>query len=149
DPGRHEIAAAAPGYRPWSTTVALAPGATVAAIIPELAIDPDAPRSTPAASDAVTPPWRWLALGLAIGGTSVRGDGGGDLIAGARVVAAHPLPYGAVRATLQGLYARYSPDPDQNVDHYWLGLGLDYVLPWAEGVASAAGIGGGIDLRDS
>src|SRR5262249_42547520 len=42
DPGRHEIAATAPGYRPWSTTVALAPGATEAAIIPELAIDPDA-----------------------------------------------------------------------------------------------------------
>jgi hypothetical protein len=161
DPGTYEIRVTAPGFKPWTTRVVLATGARDATTVPALEPDPTAPAPAPAprldtggaapeltagaAARGADPPLKHLSFGLAFGGTS-----DSDIIGGARINAQYPLPYGAARATLQGLYTKLDTDGDvyHHVHLYAVGLGFDYVAPWAKGLASAAGIGVGMDIFD-
>jgi tetratricopeptide (TPR) repeat protein len=59
DPGAHTIEAAAPRRKPWSTTVEVAKGASVAVAVPPLEVQPDAPgpvATGPGASPATEAP---------------------------------------------------------------------------------------------
>jgi hypothetical protein len=146
DPGTHVIEARAPGRKSWSTTVEVAIGGHGDAVVPELAIDPDAVvPEVPGQPFVVRPPLRHLGFGVAFGGTSDT-----DIIGGARVIGSYPVPRGAIRATLQGLYTRWHPDEDPYhlVELYAFGLGFDYLLAWGNGLASAIGVGAGIDVYD-
>jgi hypothetical protein len=163
DPGTYEIRVSAPGFKPWSTKVVLATGARDATTVPSLERDPtvvaaapsphlrdaggdEGPANTASAPPrGVDPPLKHLSFGLAFGGTSES-----DIIGGARINAQYPLPFGAARATLQGLYTKLDTDGDvyHHVHLYAVGLGFDYLVPWAKGLASAAGIGVGMDIFD-
>jgi hypothetical protein len=148
DPGTHEIAASAPGYKPWTKSLSIALGARDAVAVPALEVDPDATRpELPGVERAAVPnpPLRYFAVGAAFGGTSDT-----DIVGGVRVIGGYPVPHGAVRATLQYLYTRWHPDDDPYhlVQLHAIGLGLDYLLPWSKGLASAAGLGAGIDIYD-
>jgi len=147
DPGPNDIAATAPGYKPRATSVELAVGAHGAATVPALEVDPFAARANGppgAESFVVTPPLARVGFGLAIGGTS-----DSDIVVGVRVVGGYAVPRGAVRATLQGLWTRENDDdPYHHIDLYAIGLGFDYLLAWGRGLASALGVGAGIDITD-
>jgi hypothetical protein len=147
DPGTHAIIAVAPGYKPWSQSITLAIGTRTSIDVPALAIDPDAPRPEipEPAGPGIQPPLPWIGFGLAAGGTS-----DSDIVGGLRVVAGYPVPHGAARATLQALYTQWSDDADPYHDFklYAVGLGFDYFVPWAKGLASAGGLGVGLDILD-
>jgi hypothetical protein len=148
DPGTHEIAANAPGYKPWTTSLSIELGARDAVAVPALEADPYATRpELPGVErpSGPNPPLRYLAVGAAFGGTSDT-----DIVGGGRLIGSYPAPHGAVRATLQYLYTRWHPDEDPYhlVELHAVGLGFDYLLAWRKGLASAAGLGGGIDFYD-
>jgi hypothetical protein len=146
DPGAHAIAASAPGYLPWSGKIEVAVGAHGDLAVPALAIDPAARLpEVPAGPFVVKPAVGRFGFGLAFGGTS-----DSDIVGGARLVANYPVPRGAIRATFQALYGREHPeeDPYHLVERYGLNLGFDYLLGWGDGLASAAGIGFGMDVVD-
>jgi hypothetical protein len=142
NPGAHEIVATAPGYKRWSTRLALRTGARETATIPRLEVDPAAAHPEASAS-AVRPPLGRISLGLAFGGTSDR-----DIIGGVRFVAGYPVPRGAIRATLQSLYTREKDESDvyHHVDLFGTTLGFDFLWAWGPGLASAAGLGVGLDV---
>ena len=147
DPGTHEIVASAQGYKPWTHSLTIALGAREALSVPTLEVDPYAKR----VDDGAKPPWtaspplRTFAIGAAFGGTSDT-----DIVGGGRLVGGYPVPHGAVRATIQYLYTKWHPDEDpyHNVQLHAFGLGFDYFVPWSKGLASAAGLGAGIDVTD-
>lgn len=147
DPGTHAITAVAPGYKPWSQSITLAIGTRTSIDVPALAIDPDAPKPEVPEPPGrpITPPLPWVGFGLAAGGTS-----DSDIVGGLRAVAGYPVPHGAVRATVMGLYTQWKDDADvyHETKLYAVGLGFDYFVPWAKGLASAGGLGVGIDITD-
>ena len=147
DPGTQLIEARAPGYKSWSTRVELAAGAHGATAVPALEVDPDAPRpEVPVAPRVILPPLGRLAFGVALGGNSET-----DIVGGIRVVGGYAVPRGAIRATFSLLYTRWHPDdadPYHVVQQWMLGVGFDYLLAWHKGLASAAGLGAGIDVLD-
>lgn len=147
DPGTHQITAGAPGYLPWTQSITLAVGARESVAVPALAIDPDAPvPETPQpVGPAISPPLPWVGFGIAAGGTS-----DSDIVGGLRAVAGYPVPHGAVRATVMGLYTQWKDDADvyHETKLYAVGLGFDYFVPWAKGLASAGGLGVGLDITD-
>ena len=144
DPGSHEIAAMAPGYLRWSRRVRLSLGAHEVVTVPPMEIDPNAPRE-PIGTDhvvRVVPAFGHVAAGLAFGGTS-----DSDIVGGVRLVANYPVPRGAIRATLHALYTRLlDDDMYHRVDLVGTTLGFDYVWAWRPGLASAAGLGVGLDF---
>ncbi len=149
DPGSYVISATAPGYKPTTVRVQLALGAHETAVLPALEIDPDAPQPLPPI-DRVRPPLGHFSIGAAFGGTS-----DSDIVGGVRFVGSYEVPHGALRATFQGLYTRYHlnndmgmTDPYHYVDLYGLTLGADYLWAWFPGLASAAGLGVGLDIVD-
>jgi hypothetical protein len=147
DPGRYEITAKAPGFLAWSTTVELAIGEHGETAVPPLDVDPDAPKPIVPGGDEypdVHPKVGFVSVGAAFGGNSET-----DILGGLRIIGSYPVRHGAVRATLQGLYTRFHPEPYNHVDHYAVGLGFDYLWAWGKNLASAAGVGFGIDLFDN
>jgi hypothetical protein len=72
DPGKHAVAASAPGKKRWTATLSIAPGATPTTLrIPGLEDDPAAP-APPRPADAAPPAsasaplWPWVAGGIGI-----------------------------------------------------------------------------------
>jgi len=160
DGGSHEIAASAPGHRRWSSSVQIEPEREKVSVnVPGLVEEP--PRVELAAAEpaaggevrsgarltrSVTPPLGRFSVGLAFGGNDDR-----YLLGGVRFVAGYPVPRGAIRATLQALYTRVSLHGDDVYNHTHLvetTLGFDYLWGWRSGLASAAGLGAGLEYVD-
>jgi hypothetical protein len=163
DGGSHEITASAPGYRSWSTSIQIESEREKASVsVPRLvgesprvevgsggAAGPDGSgvvRSVGRPASSAAPPLGRVSVGLAFGGTSGR-----NVIGGVRFVAGYPVPRGSVRATLQALYTRVSLNGSDVYNHTNLvatTLGLDYLWAWGRGLASAAGLGVGLEYVD-
>ena len=170
DPGSYVFEAKAPGYAPTVVRVEIAPRGRGTATVPALTklavavapvdppvtpdpgrletrhVDPAVPNGPPAASASwkIDPPLRGKALGLALGGTS-----DGDLTPGLRAIIQTEAGPGAIRGVFNLQYTRIANDPSYSGDNsnlFAFGLGLDYLLAWKPGLASAAGIGVGLDL---
>jgi hypothetical protein len=142
DPGSYEVVATAPGYKPASAHAQLGVGGHATAALPALDVDPAAVRAP--LGPAIDPPLGKISIGAAFGGTS-----DSDIVGGVRVVGNYPVPHGAVRATLQVLYTPLGTndmDPYHHVNLYGTTVGFDYLLPWAKSLASAAGLGVGMDV---
>jgi len=158
DPGSYAVEARAPGYAPWSTRIELAEGARAVVSIPALASDPSAPPdATPIgpvaevpgapAAGHMWPPLRRGSLGVALGSNT-----DGDVVFGVRGSVGGPVGPGALRFLLTGLYTKYGNTPGDPADFtrlYALGGAVDYVLAWRRGLASAFGVGVGVDLVDA
>lgn len=177
DGGRYEIAASAPGFRPWSTTVELAPErekntVNVPRLVEESArgagtADPAGPArpsgpartSAPSAARArgAQPPLGRLAVGAAFTGALGRQVAGDETYAdreiggGLRLIAVLPVPHGALRPMLQATYTNATFDDDvyHHVHLVDLTFGLDYLWAWRAGLASAAGLGVGFNIEDN
>jgi hypothetical protein len=146
DPGTHEIAARAPGRKPWTRSLTIALGARDAVDVPALEVDPNAPRPVePTRAATVSPPLKTFAVGAGFGGTSDR-----DIVGGGRLLGQYRVPGGALRATLQYMYTQWTDDADpyHHFKQHNVGLGFDYLYPWSRGLASAAGLGAGIEFYD-
>ena len=170
DPGTYAIEANAEGYLPARISVDVAAKGKATATVPALerlpavqdTHDPahrtpplgppnNAPPPTtfaspqdPRPTTGVTPPVRRASLGVALGGTS-----DGDLTPGVRAIVQTEAGPGAIRGVFTMQYARLAHDESYSGDNsnlFAFGLGLDYMLAWQPGLASAAGIGIGIDL---
>jgi hypothetical protein len=145
DPGSYEVVATAPGYKTTSARVQLAVGGHATAALPALDVDPAAVRAV-APGPVIDPPLGRISIGAAFGGTS-----DSDIVGGVRVVGNYPVPHGAVRATFQALYTPLGTndmDPYHHVNLYGMTVGFDYLFPWARSLASAAGLGVGMDVKD-
>jgi hypothetical protein len=145
DPGSYEVVATAPGYKPATARVQLAVGGHATAALPALEVDPEAPRPV-AAGPVIDPPLGRISIGAAFGGTS-----DSDIVGGVRFVGNYAVPHGALRATLQVLYTPLGTndmDPYHHVSLYGSTVGFDYLFPWARSLASAGGLGVGMDVID-
>lgn len=174
DPGSYVFEAKAQGYAPAIVKVEIAPRGRGTATVPALtkfavAVTPVEPPVTPVVTpdpgrletrhvDPVvpngppTPPAGWKidpplgrgALGVALGATS-----DGDLTPGLRAIVQTEAGPGAIRGVFNMQYVRVPHDPSysgDNSNQFAFGLGLDYLVAWKPGFASAAGIGVGLDL---
>lgn len=100
NPGTHTVEASAPGKRPWSTTIEVAPAASPTVTVPALE-DEAPPPATAAATPpvfapppVVTPPSEttpssgssaWRTVGLVVGGAGVAGLGVGAALGGVAI----------------------------------------------------------------
>ena len=153
DPGTYTIEARATGFVAWSRRIELAEAQRAVAAV-ELVVDPNAkrivdpppppPPPPPVAETGVRPAIRRGSLGLAFGVTS-----DAHVVAVVRGSAGWPVPHGAVRIIITGLFSRFSNDPadDTNFTSLYAFAGaVDYLYAWRPGIAAAFGLGSGIDI---
>ncbi len=176
DPGSYVFEAKAQGYAPAVVRVEIAPRGRGTATVPALTklavvtpveppvtplvgpvtpetgrlqtrhVDPVVPNGPPATSTGsnIDPPLGNFALGVALGGTT-----DGDLTPGLRAILQTEAGPGAIRGVFNLQYTRIENDPSYSGDNsnlFAFGLGLDYLLAWKPGLASAVGLGVGLDL---
>ena len=156
DPGDYTLAAEAPGYRPWSSSVRLIAGQRAEVTIelmavpaPILEVAPVAAVpaiAAPPAAVRVAPPelpLRQLGFGIAVGANHREIP-----LAGLRAIAGLPLPGGALRGTATVLYSRAedaSLDPIEHTTTLSIAVGADYLWTPLPPLALAVGIGLGFD----
>ena len=168
DPGSYVIEAKAGGYEPATVTVQVAAQAKATAIVPALVklavaepppsvtppgepvTGPAAPveidrkdRIVPPAHTGVSPRLRHAAFGLSFGFTHA-----GDATLGARAIIQTSVGPGAVRGVVSAFYtheARLELDTMDDATRTLVWFGAEYLLAWRSGLASAAGVGYGIE----
>ena len=172
DPGSYAIEATATGYEPTTIAVQVAARANVNVTVPALVklavVDPPPePPSLPGPTAgkpggarppqvdgvhkdgvppeiaSISPPLRRASAGLAFGFTHK-----GDVAIGIRLNIQTAAGPGAVRGQVSAYYTKDTPedlDPAADVTRKIVWFGAEYLLAWKSGLASAAGVGYGIE----
>jgi hypothetical protein len=157
DPRTYEIAASAPGYKPWSTRIDVVEGQHLHVDVPALVQEPVVEVSTHQAD----PPLQMTTVAPALPRPTVRyhvgvgiltgTDTDTDWINGVRVVLnAAPLGDGMIRVVPQLMYASGGgPNgQDEVLKTYAIGATLEYAYPITDRLVAAGGLGAGLDVLD-
>jgi hypothetical protein len=156
DPRAYEIAASAPGYKPWSTRIDVVEGQHLHVDVPELVKEPVAAVEVPHPDDHLlrtivpvrprpTVPYH-IGVGILTGT-----DTDTDWINGVRVVLnAAPLGDGVIRVVPQVMYASTGgPNgQDEVLKTYAIGATIEYAYPITDRLVAAGGLGAGLDVLD-
>jgi hypothetical protein len=153
DPGHYEITVTAPRMKAWSTAIDVAQAQHIGVDVPELAIDPNAPKEVPPPIGGVIlvpvpeqASKRHFGFGVAFGLSS-----DSDILVGLRV----PIHLGAIGGGslrfLPSVLYTHIQDPFDNSHNFELvaiGAAIEYVQPLAPKFMLAMGLGVGVDVID-